>query len=131
VAAARLAETWGVAEEPLAARLAALLRQLGLPVTIPEVAMTPLASDGQRDRDDEGRKLTVVPQGRDESDGGAAIHGLQLEARALHAAMGLDKKRAGGRLRFVLPVAAGDVRVFDDVPEALLLDVLRTMAGRG
>jgi 3-dehydroquinate synthetase len=31
-----------------------------------------------------------------------------------------DKKRAGGRLLWVLPVALGDVRVFDDVPESLV-----------
>jgi 3-dehydroquinate synthetase len=35
-------------------------------------------------------------------------------------AMRHDKKRAGGRLRWVLPVALGDVRVFDDVPESLV-----------
>jgi 3-dehydroquinate synthase len=40
------------------------------------------------------------------------------------AAMGADKKRAGRRLRFVLPQALGRVIVTDDVPEALVLEVL-------
>jgi len=35
-----------------------------------------------------------------------------------------DKKRAGQRLRWVLPVALGDVRLFDDVPEALVRECL-------
>lgn len=35
-----------------------------------------------------------------------------------------DKKRTGGRLRWVLPVALGDVRVFDDVPDALVRECL-------
>jgi 3-dehydroquinate synthetase len=39
---------------------------------------------------------------------------------ALADALRQDKKRAGGRLRWVLPVALGDVRLFDDVPEALV-----------
>jgi 3-dehydroquinate synthetase len=39
-------------------------------------------------------------------------------------ALGHDKKRAGGRLRWVLPVALGDVRVFDDVPLGLVKECL-------
>jgi len=35
-----------------------------------------------------------------------------------------DKKRAGGALRWVLPVKLGDVRLFDDVPEALVRECL-------
>jgi 3-dehydroquinate synthetase len=35
-----------------------------------------------------------------------------------------DKKRAGGKLRWVLPVALGDVRVFDDVPERIARECL-------
>lgn len=35
-----------------------------------------------------------------------------------------DKKRAGGTLRWVLPVALGDVRLFDDVPETLVRECL-------
>jgi 3-dehydroquinate synthase len=36
VAAARISEALGVAEEPVAERLSALLRRLGLPVSLPE-----------------------------------------------------------------------------------------------
>ena len=39
---------------------------------------------------------------------------------ALMAAMGSDKKRRDGRLRFVLPRAIGDVTVVDDVPAELV-----------
>jgi 3-dehydroquinate synthetase len=38
--------------------------------------------------------------------------------------MGIDKKRRAGRLRFVLPLAIGSVQVVDDVPDAIVLDVL-------
>ena len=41
------------------------------------------------------------------------------------AAMRSDKKRQGDRLRFVLPVAIGEVDIFDDVPREAVLDVLR------
>ena len=40
------------------------------------------------------------------------------------AAMATDKKRAGSRLRFVLPRALGDVDVFDDVTTKEVLAVL-------
>jgi 3-dehydroquinate synthetase len=33
-----------------------------------------------------------------------------LDRSLIEAAMGLDKKRAGGRLRFVLPVRIGEVQ---------------------
>ena len=42
----------------------------------------------------------------------------------LLAVMRRDKKAAGGRLRFVLPTRLGEVELFDDVPEALVRDVL-------
>jgi 3-dehydroquinate synthetase len=38
--------------------------------------------------------------------------------------MATDKKRAGSRLRFVLPRAIGDVDVFDDVTTEEVLTVL-------
>lgn len=44
------------------------------------------------------------------------------------AAMALDKKRVGDRLRFVLPRALGDVGLFDDVAEAEVLAVLAVIA---
>jgi 3-dehydroquinate synthetase len=40
-----------------------------------------------------------------------------LDAAAVRAALHHDKKRSAGRLRWILPVALGDVRVFDDVTE--------------
>ena len=45
----------------------------------------------------------------------------------VQAAMWVDKKRAGGRLRFVLPAAVGDVRVVEDVPTEDVREVLRGM----
>jgi 3-dehydroquinate synthase len=40
------------------------------------------------------------------------------------AVMRRDKKAAGGRMRFILPTRLGEVRLFDDVPEALVRSVL-------
>jgi 3-dehydroquinate synthase len=51
-----------------------------------------------------------------------------LAAEHIVAAMATDKKRAGGRLRFVLPRALGDVDVFDDVTREEVLAVLQTVA---
>ncbi len=45
------------------------------------------------------------------------------------AAMGTDKKRAGGRLRFVVPRAIGDVELRDDVPTEAVLAVLAEAVG--
>jgi len=47
------------------------------------------------------------------------------EPAAILAAMGTDKKRKGGKVRFVLPRAIGDVGVYDDVREE---EVLAAMA---
>ena len=46
---------------------------------------------------------------------------------AIWEAMGGDKKRRGGKLRFVLPRAIGDVIVTDEVPREVVLDVLCSM----
>lgn len=48
----------------------------------------------------------------------------------LLAAMATDKKRAGGRLRFVLPQDVGSVMVSDEVPTALVLEVLAGLRER-
>jgi len=48
---------------------------------------------------------------------------------AVRAALAHDKKRAGDTLRFVLPVALGDVRLFDDVPDSLVSAVLKGRTG--
>jgi 3-dehydroquinate synthase len=59
-----------------------------------------------------------------------ARFGLPTERRAewdpeaLLATMRRDKKNVGGRLRFVLPTRLGHVAAFDDVPEALVREVL-------
>jgi 3-dehydroquinate synthetase len=52
-----------------------------------------------------------------------------LPTDALMQAMGADKKRAAGKLRFVLIREVGDVFVSDDVPEAAVLATLRAVAG--
>lgn len=44
----------------------------------------------------------------------------------LIAVMKRDKKAAGGRMRFILPRKLGEVTLFDDVPEALVREVLET-----
>jgi len=59
----------------------------------------------------------------------AALDRCGLPSRGAHPfealeALKHDKKRAGDRLRWVLPVALGDVRVFDDVPEPLVRECL-------
>jgi 3-dehydroquinate synthase len=40
------------------------------------------------------------------------------------AVMRRDKKAAGGRMRFILPTRLGEVKLFDDVPELLVREVL-------
>lgn len=43
---------------------------------------------------------------------------------AVYAAMALDKKRQGSRLRFILPRAIGEVVVDGDIPQSLVLEAL-------
>lgn len=50
-----------------------------------------------------------------------------LAPEALLAAMGQDKKRAAGRLRFVLIARPGEVFVAGDVPEQQVLQTLRAL----
>ena len=52
-----------------------------------------------------------------------------LPPRKLLKAMGSDKKKAGGRLQFVLIREVGDVFVSGDVPEAAVLQTLNTLSG--
>jgi len=42
-----------------------------------------------------------------------------------------DKKRAAGRLRWVLPLGGGGVTIRDDVPETVVADALRAVIERG
>ncbi len=53
-----------------------------------------------------------------------------LAAPALYEAMGSDKKKAAGSLRFVLLRDVGDVFVAGDVPRDLVIEVLRACGAR-
>lgn len=55
----------------------------------------------------------------------------ELAPADLLEAMGSDKKRAGGRLRFILTREPGDVFVTADVPEAAVLDTLFALQAEG
>jgi len=50
---------------------------------------------------------------------------LRFSSEQVLDRMRLDKKNAAGRLRFILPTRIGQVRLFDDVPEREVTDVLR------
>ncbi len=52
-----------------------------------------------------------------------------LDPAALHAAMGSDKKKKAGRLRFVLIRDIGDIVIRDDVPAAAVMAVLERVRG--
>ncbi|MEZ4517185.1 MAG: 3-dehydroquinate synthase [Chloroflexota bacterium] len=52
---------------------------------------------------------------------------LELDPEALYEAMGSDKKKQQGRLRFILLRDIGDVFVTDDVPETAVMEILTTM----
>jgi len=46
------------------------------------------------------------------------------DPEAVWAAMGTDKKKQAGRLRFILPRSIGDVDIFTDIPKAAVQEVL-------
>ncbi|HEX2907039.1 MAG TPA: 3-dehydroquinate synthase, partial [Phototrophicaceae bacterium] len=50
-----------------------------------------------------------------------------LDPEAIYAAMGTDKKRQAGKLRFVLLRAVGQPVIMDDVPKVAVLDVLQSL----
>ncbi len=52
-----------------------------------------------------------------------------LDAAAIHAAMGHDKKRAGKTLRFVIPQALGDVTLIDDPGPEIVRRAIATVLG--
>ena len=54
-----------------------------------------------------------------------------IDLADVQAAMTLDKKKAGGKVRFALPAALGDVRVGVTVEEALLSQVLSRFSEGG
>jgi 3-dehydroquinate synthase len=56
---------------------------------------------------------------------GLPVAPLDWPAGELLSVMRSDKKNVAGRLRFVLPTRLGEVRLFDDVPEEQVREVLR------
>ncbi|HHX45405.1 MAG TPA: 3-dehydroquinate synthase [Chloroflexi bacterium] len=82
---------------------------------------------------------TCTTETRERIVGTLRAHGLPTRYRplqggtgspeAIYAAMAADKKRRGGRLRFVVPRAIGEVVVDDDVPEADVLAALGVVTG--
>ncbi len=115
VAAARLSEARGIAMEPIAERMVLLLRRLGLPTTVEEALEQRTEIDARnadRERADAGRGM----DGRNAD---------TLDRASLIDAMEGDKKRGPEGLRFVLPVAPGDVRVCDRITRADILLALR------
>jgi 3-dehydroquinate synthetase len=55
---------------------------------------------------------------------------LPFEVSDIWRAMAHDKKRRGDTLRWVLPIAIGEVTVVDDVPRETIFGVLREMGAR-
>lgn len=54
----------------------------------------------------------------------------QFRADSLWSAMAHDKKRHGDTLRWVLPVAIGEVTIQEDVPRAAVVEILKEMGAR-
>ncbi|HEX9029855.1 MAG TPA: hypothetical protein VF823_11825, partial [Anaerolineales bacterium] len=86
----RLAETIGLAEAGLSARLAGVLGAAGLPTAIPQ----------------------------------------DLDPGRLIAALNLDKKKQAGKVRFALPVRAGEVLYGVEVEEAAVCDLFSSCTGQ-
>jgi len=91
VAAARLAERLGVAQEPVSERVERLLPRYSLPVAL--------------------RLDTAKP----------------VPSKELLEAMSHDKKVRDGKLRFILPVRIGEVRIVSDVREEDIAGVLQAL----
>jgi 3-dehydroquinate synthase len=53
-----------------------------------------------------------------------------LECQALIAAIGVDKKRQGGKVRFSLPVRIGEVKYGVEIEEAVLCDLFSSCTGQ-
>jgi 3-dehydroquinate synthase len=53
-----------------------------------------------------------------------------LERQALIAAIGVDKKRQGGKVRFSLPVRIGEVNYGIEIEEAILCDLFSSCTGQ-
>jgi 3-dehydroquinate synthase len=54
----------------------------------------------------------------------------EYQPKMIRAAMSMDKKRRGRRLRFILPESVGTVSIRDDVPEEVIDDVLASVSGQ-
>ncbi len=61
---------------------------------------------------------------------GLPTHHEGYEPREVWEAMATDKKKRGRKLRFVLPRAIGEVVVTDQVPQAVVLEVLEKLRKR-
>lgn len=61
---------------------------------------------------------------------GLPTHYERYKPREVWEAMATDKKKQGKRLRFVLPRAIGQVVVTDEVPEAMVLEILEKLRER-
>jgi len=60
---------------------------------------------------------------------GLPIRYAGVDQEKLLAALRLDKKRRGGRLRWVLPVRLGEVIITDEVPQDAVLEVVTNLEG--
>jgi 3-dehydroquinate synthetase len=55
----------------------------------------------------------------------------ELDAPSILSAMYSDKKVAAAKLRLILPVKIGEVKVVTDVPEAAILDAIKSVTTAG
>ena len=61
---------------------------------------------------------------------GLPVHCPPLHAGDIWDAMAHDKKRCGGTLSWILPDAVGEVSIVTEVPQDLVLTVLREMGAK-
>ena len=55
-----------------------------------------------------------------------SLAGLGIKSEAIFQVMSHDKKKKSGKLRFVLPVKAGRVKIVSDVDDSLVLSVIQS-----
>lgn len=60
---------------------------------------------------------------------GLPIRYAGVDQEKLLAALHVDKKRRGGRLRWILPVSIGEVIITDEVPQDAVLEVVTNLGG--
>jgi 3-dehydroquinate synthase len=60
---------------------------------------------------------------------GLPIRYAGVDQEKLLAALRVDKKRRGGRLRWILPVRIGEVIITDEVPQDAVLEVVTNLGG--